>query len=135
MRHGHTVLVLKQHKLECSGKTQSLREPKKSKACQSTGNLWHLYSGMQKELSMLNSCLGIQQSMRTRTATRCDDCVTIRRKRPGRLLRGVIYQHDDVTLPPTHTHTQREMDTSQCSRFTGHFGIIHPIVLALSFRP
>lgn len=79
MNQVFTILLLKQHKLEYSGNTPPLHPPpkKNSKHDILLEKLQHLHSRMQKESTTLNSRLGLQQSMRTRTAASCDDCVTL----------------------------------------------------------
>jgi hypothetical protein len=72
----HSSNKMSWNKLEWSENTQLFREPKNSKCVSLLEKLWHLYSGMQKEPSTLNSCLGAQQSTRTPTATHYD-CVRL----------------------------------------------------------
>jgi hypothetical protein len=65
--------------------------------------LWHLYSGMQKESSTLNSCLEAQQRERLLRPLR----KALRKKRPGHLWRGVILQHNNAT--PHSTRRTQEL--------------------------
>lgn len=70
MRHECIISLLKQNKPECSGKTQLLQQPKNSNCVIRLVKLRHLYSGIQKESSGLNSCLGAQHNNQRASALR-----------------------------------------------------------------
>lgn len=65
------------------------------------GKLWYLYSGMQRESSMLNSSLKAQNSMPTHNAACCNNCM---RKSAGREPGHEILQ-SVISLGPTGPST------------------------------
>ena len=91
MSHGFTIVFLRQHKLECGGNTQPLRERERERERERNQCMSFYWRSC-------NICiLGCRRSHpRQPPATHCDDWETIRRKRPELLSRGVTYQHDDV---------------------------------------